>query len=249
MDHLESYKVFEEFQDIDDGINLTSIFDKGEKLKDPDVQRLIELSKKGHLYKYVASGQRNLTFGMLKALHEDALEFKKNREYRQGIEKFLWRIIPIAFAPVFFPIWLISQAMGATRALNKIMSQVLKMKNKTYDGFLMNMVNKIFELTEGEIERLAIDDWFYKSFAIEIGLINMVKKEHIIEFSFYIVKKIQYQDDLAVVPPYYIDNEFRRFLNRKFKFMPPLALKIEKNKVKTKSATHYRMMGKKHDKF
>ena len=123
-----------------------------------------------------------------------------------------------------------AQILGATRALNKVMIQVLKMDNGTYDHFLMNIVRKvneygIIDLTEGELQRLTVDDWFYKSFAVQKGLRDMVKKDHFIDFSFYIVKKIQYQNDNTIVPDYYIENEFRRWLNRKFRMNPPLPLK------------------------
>jgi len=80
-------------------------------------------------------------------------------------------------------------------------------------------------MTEGEIQRLMVDDWFYKSFAVQKGLKDMIKKEHFIDFSFYIVKKIQYQNDDTIVPDYYIENEFRRWLNRQFRTNPPLPLK------------------------
>lgn len=237
MNHIKSYnKLNEEVRDFDEGFELKDvfgIFDKVEDIKktnDPNYKRLLEISKKGNLYRYVISGQKRLTFGMLKALHQDALRFKKDREIRQGVEKFLWRIIPIAFAPIFFPIWLIAQVLGSTRALNKIMVQVLKMDNGKYNHFLLNLIYKTIDFTEGEITRLTKEDWFYKSFAIEKGLINMVKKEHMIEFAYYIVKKIQYQDDLTPVPPYYVNNEFRRFLNRKFRFQPPLPMKVNPNK-------------------
>lgn len=223
MKHVKH--INEEFQDVDMGLNLFDILRQAENPKNPEFEKIKEIAKKGNLYKYLTTGQRKLTFGMLKSLHQDALKFKKDREIRQGIQKFLWRAIPIALAPIFFPIWLISQVLGATRALNKVMAQVLKMDNGKYDGFITNIVMKTMELTEGEIERLTVDDWFYRSFAIERGLINMVKKEHMIDFGFYISKKIEYQDDLSVVPPYYVENEFRKWCNRKFRFYPPLEMK------------------------
>jgi hypothetical protein len=72
---------------------------------------------------------------------------------------------------------------------------------------------------------MARDDWFYESFAISKGLIHMVKKEHIIDFAFYISEKISLEDDNKIVPTYYVENEFRKWLNRKFRFEPPLTLK------------------------
>lgn len=229
MNHLEPYKLFEEVNDMDIGFELTDIFAKlPEDAEDPVYKRMLDVAKEGKMYKYLATGQRQLTFGMLKALHQDAIDFKKKRELKQGIDKFLWRIVPLVLAPVFFPLWIISQALGSVRALNKILVQVLKMDNKEYNKFIMNIVTKTMDITEGEFERVLKEDWFYKSFAVEKGLINMTRKEHIIEFAYHIAKKIQYQDDFAVVTPYYIENEFRRFLNKKFRINPPLPLKIDR---------------------
>jgi hypothetical protein len=236
LNHIKSFndQIFEEVKDIDDGFKLAFA-----KIQEPrtslEYERLKKISKRGNLYKYLATGQRQLTFGMLKALHEDALEFKKNRELTQGIEKLLWRAIPLVLAPFFFPIWWISQALGVSRALNKIVIQLAKKEIQVYDNFLWIIINKINDSTfmnmaEGEIQKLTKEDWFYKSFAIEKGLLNMTKKEHLVEFSIYIVKKIQQQDDLAQVPLYYVDNEYRKFLNRKFRFFPPLPMKTKTNK-------------------
>jgi len=233
MKHVKSYKdkLNEEVLDVDYGVNLTSLIDNmPTKPEDPEYQRIKEIAKHGNLYKYLVTGQRQLSFGMLKALHADALKFKQNRELKQGIQKSLWRGIPLLFAPIFYPIWLISQALGTTRAINKVLIQVLKMDNGKYDGFLMNIITKFMDLTEGEITRLLEEDWFYKSFAIEKGLIKMVRKEHVVDFSYYIIKKIKYQDDDAIVPPFFIENEFRKYLNRRFRFDPPLQLKRKFNK-------------------
>jgi hypothetical protein len=236
MDHLKSYKdkLNEEVLDIDQGLNLTAGFDqlldfsKKSDPKDPRVQKLLEIAKKGELYRYMVSGQRELTFGMLKALHRDALEFKRNREIKQGIQKALWRLVPIALAPVAFPIWIVAQILGVTRSFNKVISQVLKISSENYQGFIFNIINKTMDIAEGEIERLTVDDWFYRSFAVEKGLIDMVRKEHIIDFSYWIAKRMEYQDDLRVVPQYYIENEFRKWLNRKFRLDPQLPLKKPK---------------------
>lgn len=233
MKYLKSYEnvLNEELRDFDEGFELKNILANiSDDPRDPNYLKILEIAKKGELYKCLATGQKQLTFGMLKALYRDAIEFKKNRELRQGIEKCLWRIIPIIFAPVFFPIWLVAQFLGATRAFDKVMFQVLKMKNKTYHSFLMNILDKIFEFSEGEIERLMVDDWFYRSFAIEQGLIKMVKRNYMVEFCYYIIKKIEHQNDQTIVSPYFVDNEFRKWLNRKFKFDPPLPLKTKCNK-------------------
>lgn len=226
MTHI---KRINEVFDIDYGFEFSNMDFKKEDPKDPNVQKLVNMAKGGNLYRYLASGQRNLTFGMLKALHQDAITFKEQREFKQGIDKFLFRAVPLALAPIFFPVWLLSQILGATRALNKILMPVLKIK-QPYGKFLEGVVIKVMDITEGEFERLMVDDWFYKSFAVQKGLIQMVRKEHIVKFAYYISKKMQYEDDDRQVPPYYIENEFRRYLNRNFRIDPQLPIKKKRSK-------------------
>lgn len=72
MEHLKH--IYEEFQDIDAGVNLTNIFSNiPDDPQDPDYLKIKEIAMNGNLYKYLTSGQRKLTFGMLKSLHQDAL--------------------------------------------------------------------------------------------------------------------------------------------------------------------------------
>ena len=240
---MKHIKPIYEFMDFDLGINLSNINFEKEKEVDPKTTALINIAKEGRLYKYLESGQHKLTFGMLKDLHKEAIEFKEKREYKQGIHKFLFRAVPIALAPVFFPVWFISQILGSTRALNKILVPVLKMNDDKYGDFIQNLVLKVADATEGEFERLMVDDWFYKSFAIERGLILMVKKEHVVHFAYYLSKKMEYMSNDSIVPPYYVENEFRTYMNKKFELNPQLSLKNYKSRPRELDPNEKRMRG------
>jgi len=241
MRHIKSIN---EHKDIDIGFD----FKNFDWLSDDESKKkqkiIINAAKNGHLYKYLESGQTQLTFGMLRDLHKEAIEFKERREYKQGVYKFLVRAVPLALAPVFFPVWLIGRILGTARALNKILVPVLKLNNHRYNDFIENLILKVVDVTEGEFERLLVDDWFYKSFAVQRGLILMTRKETIVDFAYYISKKMDYADDNAIVPPYYVENEFRTYLNKKFELDPQLPLKKPTSKPRELSHDEKRMVRK-----
>lgn len=88
MKHLKTYnKLNEEVLDFDAGFELKNPFDKEiistSKPESQQYKRVKEIAQNGNLYKYLVTGERNFTFGMLRALHEDALMFKKRRELIQ----------------------------------------------------------------------------------------------------------------------------------------------------------------------
>lgn len=240
---MKHIKRLNEHKDFDLGFDIPSFNIKDNKIN-PKIQPYIEIAKQGHLYKYLESDQHQLTFGMLRDLHKEAIDFKEKREYKQGIHKFLFRAIPIALAPVFFPVWLIAQILGSTRALNKILVPVLKLNNHRYSDFIENLILKVVDATEGEFERLLVEDWFYKSFAVQRGLIMMVRKEHIIHFAYYLSKKMEYLDDNALVPPYFVENEFRTYMNKKFELEPQLPLKKSNSRPKELNKDEKKMVRK-----
>ena len=181
---------------------------------DIDEVSLLELGKNGKLAEYLKSN--TIKFGMLKALYMDAVEYKKKREYTKGFAKFAMRIIPLAMAPVFFPIWLISQILGTTRAVNKILIPTLNINHNNYDSFLNTLITKTMSIAEGDIKPFLEKDWFYDVFYVHDGIIQMVRKEHTFEFTHFITEEIQKKDDNEDVPNYWLDNQFRKWLNEKF---------------------------------
>lgn len=198
------------FSDID----FTSIKPYG---KDPDLNEisLLEIGRQGKLAEYISAGNV-IKFGMLKALYQDAIEYKKKREYQKGFAKFMIRAIPIAIAPIFFPVWLISQILGTTRAINKIIIPTLNMEPKTYNLFLKTLITKTMNLVEGDIRPFLGNDWYYDVFYVHDGLTKMVKQIYIYEFTNFICEEIQKKPDNQTVPKYWLDNEFRKWLNEKF---------------------------------
>ena len=185
-----------------------------------------KLGKEGELLKHIESGEVELTFGMLKSLFNDAIKYKKKREITKGTYKFLHRTVPMALASVSFPVWVISQILGGSRALNKILVPVLRMKSTNYKKFLVNVITKTMDLMEGEIKMFMGNDWFYRVFMVDWGLISMIRKEYIINFSEEISKKMELKPYNEVVPLYYIENELRKYLNEKFNINPGLPLKM-----------------------
>jgi len=182
---------------------------------------LTEIGKQGKLSEYIDQGNI-IRFGVLKALYQDAIEYKKKREYQKGIAKFVMRAIPLAMAPIFFPIWLVSQILGTTRAVNKVIIPALNMEPKTYDSFLKNLVTKTMNLAEGDIKPFLGNDWYYDVFYVHDGLTKMVRQEYIYQFTLFITEEIQKKDDNLVVPHYWLDTEFRKWLNEKFDIDLPI---------------------------
>lgn len=189
-----------------------------------------ELGENGQLVKY--KNDEVIKFGMLKALYHDAVEYKKKREYTKGLAKFALRFIPLAIAPIFFPIWLISQILGTTRAINKILIPSLLMDHKNYNSFLKTLISKTMLIAEGDIKPLLGKDWYYDIFKVHDGLISMVRKEHIYEFSIYIAEEIQKKPDNLIVPEYWLDNEFRKWLNNKFNTDLPIGKVMTRHMIK-----------------
>ena len=214
------------FSDID----LSEIKPYGEN---PDLKEISikEIGMQGKLAEYIDEGNI-IKFGMLKALYQDAITYKKKREYQKGIAKFMVRIIPIALSPIFFPIWLFSQILGATRALNKIIIPTLNMNHNNYDSFLKTLITKTMNLAEGDIKPFLEDDWYYDVFFVHDGLTKMVKQVYIYEFTLFICEEIKKKNDDQIVPHYWLDMEFRKWLNNKFDIDLPIGKVMIRHKEK-----------------
>jgi len=242
---ITKFKIFEEVEFF--GADIfpdTNFFEPKKEKEDIFKKDMIEIAKKGKLYNQLASGKR-LTFGVLKAFHHDILKFKEHREYLNAAYKFLHRMIPLALAPMFFPIWVISQFLGFTRAVNKIIIPVMRMKrvrsgieqdkkasekieNDNYITWIQKIIIKALDAAEGDIKRFS-DDWFYKAFAVEKGLLKMVDHDVLLKFAYELSIKMDKKPDYEPVPPYYVENELRKYLNREFNLDPKLSLKRKSN--------------------
>lgn len=202
-----------------------NLFEKKNLTKEElEILSLKELGKKGQLIDYL--DKHPFKFGILKALFHDALDYKKNRELKKGIAKFVLRAIPIALAPIFFPVWLLAQILGATRAIDKVIVPCLNLTHPNYHSFLIGLITKTMNLAEGDIKPFLGKDWYYDAFYVHDGLIKMVRQEHIYKFALYVAEIIKQKPDDELVPNFWLDNEFRKWLNTNFD--TDLPLKIEK---------------------
>ena len=183
------------------------------------------LGRKGELGNYLRSQNRDFTFGMLKNIFEDAIRYKKKREMIKGGYKMFHRIIPLIFAFISFPVWVVGYILGITRAFNKILKPLLKNPENKYNKILIKIIKGIIHITEGEIKYLIGDDWFYDAFVMEDNLLRMLNKKVVRNFSIIFLTKISEKEDNEVVPDHYIENELKKYLNQKYNINPPMELK------------------------
>ena len=90
------------------------------------------------------------------------------------------------------------------------------MEPTTYDSFLTTLITKTMNLAEGDIKPFLGNDWYYDVFYVHDGLTKMVKQVYVYEFTRFIAEEIQKKNDNQVVPHYWLDGEFRKWLNNKF---------------------------------
>ena len=235
MKYLNNYnqfedRLYEEFELPELDIDWTKVNNNIKTEEQLKIEYLKELGKNGKLLDYIKQGHKEeLTFGILKALFYDAIEYKKKRELTKGFSKFLIRAIPLVLASVWFPIWIIAQILGGSRSLNKILVPVLRMKQSNYKSFLFNLITRTMNLMEGEVKMFMEDDWYYRVFMVDWGLINMIKHEHIFDFANHLAEKMSLESDDKVAPSHYVENELRTYLNNKFNLQPPLPLRTDDN--------------------
>ena len=187
-----------------------------------------ELGKKGELSKYFRENGKKFTFGVLKCIFKDAIDYKHKREIKKGTYKMFHRLIPMAAATFFLPVALLSYFFGASRAIHKVMIPLIEHPEKNYNSFLLKLINGVVDISEGELKMFMEDDWFYKIFVMKDDLLRMIRKEHIMDFAKYLADKMEKEHDDKVVPHNYIENELKLWLNTEFKIVPPMKLKHNK---------------------
>jgi hypothetical protein len=213
--------------------------EKKKDLTEEELERkaLKELGRKGELIKYLDS--HPFKFGVLKSLFHDALHYKKKRELEKGIAKFVLRALPIALSPISFPVWLVSLILGSTRALDKIIIPCLNTSTNDYHSFLKNLMMKTITMAEGDIKPFLGKDWYYDAFYIHDGLIQMIKQEHTYKFATYVADIIDAKPDDELVPNYWLDNQFRTWLNERFSTDLPLKYETEPTTKDNDEVIHF----------
>ena len=227
MEYLTKYSDFErinEVESMDMPIDVTKSYPIPNN-KDPEKEYEKILGRKGELSEYLRKNGKKFTFGVLKNIFKDAVEYKKKRELIKGTYKMLHRAIPMLLAFISFPIWLLGNILGASRALNKIIKPLLKNPEKNYNTFLIKVIKGSMAVMEGEIKYVMGNDWFYDAFVMKDDLKNMVRKDVLRIFAIELANKMEKEDDDKVVPHHYVENELKKFLNDKFNINPPMELK------------------------
>lgn len=190
---------------------------------DDEIKELNNLSTKGELGKYLNSEGKDFTFGILKAIYLDSLEYKKLDDIKSGTYKMLVRLTPMALAPFSTLISYIGMILGSTRAVNKILEPIIKDPGNSYPEFLKKFIKKCVDLSEGELNN---SDKLKIAFVVSDGLVDMLKEDIIYQFSYYLSEKMSIEDPNTVVPDYYIENELRGYLNNTFLLEPKLEMKF-----------------------
>lgn len=206
-------------------------FDKNiiEELKRLGVTDKEEINKhlynahRGNLGKYLNDNGKKFTFGMLHALFLDAQEAKKKTDLRIGIIKAIHRTAPMALAP-FFPILsIIGYILGTSRAFNKVIAPILADPGKDYPDFLNKLISSTMKIAEGEL--VTIKDRFSRAFVVSDNLVDAIKEDVLREFAVYLSSKMSRKDPDEEVPENYIENQLKRYLNRRFDIDPEIPLK------------------------
>jgi len=206
-------------------------FDKNiiEELKRLGVTDKEEINKhlyhahRGNLAKYLQEKGKKITFGMLKALFLDAQDAKRRTDLKVGFVKAIHRIVPMALVPFFPVLAIISYILGTSRAFNKIIAPILADPGTDYPNFLNKLVTSTMKVAEGEI--IPAKDRFTRAFVVSDGIIDFIKPEVLQEFAIYISEKMSKMDQDLEVPDNYIENQLKRYLNRRYDIDPEIPLK------------------------
>lgn len=188
-----------------------------------EIPDLMDFARKGELGKTLSENGKNLTFGLLDAIYMDCIKAKRISNLKSGSVKMIVRIAPIIFGPISTIIWVIGTALGATRAVNKIINPILNEPGQNYPEFLKKLISSAVLVAEGDIPG---DDPIKRAFVVSDGLVDMLDEKVINDFTHFLCEKMSKENPNDVVPDYYIENELREYLNRVFKLDPGLDKKV-----------------------
>jgi hypothetical protein len=221
MKYLKKYKLFEvDLIDSPFNINMNPFINK---MNDEEYEKI--LGRKGELSKYLRKNGKVFTFGVLKKIFKDAITYKQKREFIKGGYKMIHRSVPMLLAYMYFPVWILGNILGFSRALNKILKPLLKNPETSYNKFLIKFIKSIISISEGEIKYVMGHDWFYDAFVMEDGILKMLKKEVIRNFAIELANKMEKEDDDNEVPHHYIENMLKIYLNNNYNITPKIPLK------------------------
>ena len=177
--------------------------------------------------KKFCNAQGPITFGQLKSIVNVAKNKRLAKHIGEGSFKAFIRLTPW-FIPQIAVAGMFSSAM---RAVNKILAPTLK-ETPSYKSWWSKAIMKVFSFAEGDINP---SDPFSKIFFISDGLMNLMNDENKLKFAYHISNIASVKPDDAPVPEFFVENELREWVNKRFLLDPPLAPKeLESfNDVKT----------------
>jgi hypothetical protein len=188
-----------------------------------EIDKHLYHAKRGNLAKYLNEKGKNITFGILKAIFLDAQEAKKVTDLKVGVVKALHRIIPMALAPFFPVLAILGYILGTSRAFNKVIAPILANPGNDYPEFLSKLITSTMKVAEGEL--ITNKDRFTRAFVVSDGIVDVIKPEILQEFAIYIGDKMSKEDQDKEVPVNYIENQLKRYINRKYDIDPEIPLR------------------------
>jgi len=183
-----------------------------------------EALSQGKLGDYLKEHGREITFGMLKAIFDDAIKFNKNRKIGLGAVKMTHRLIPMAMATVYPLASIVGMMLGSTRALDKILVPIVSDPGKNYPEFLKKFIKTTTNIVEGDIKPL-VSNKFYKAFVVSDGISKMLDKNVLDSFARELSDKMSLENESTPVPDNYIENELKHYINVNYQIDPPILLK------------------------
>lgn len=219
---VKKYNQFLLLEKYDKNIRQTLI-DMGVNDKE-ELENQIAISKKGYLANYLQDKGERFTFGILKAIFQDALVAKKRTNLKKGIFSIMPRVLPLALIPFFPTLAIVGAIFGSSRDAHKIFDVVFEYLNPSskYTDFLKKMVDTYMKIPEGNVN---LKDRFSRAFVVSDRLIDALKPEVINEFTNFVVDKMNNEDDNIDVPLHYIENELKEYLNNNFDVNPKIPLR------------------------
>ena len=167
--------------------------------------------------KKFCSAQGPITFGQLKSVVSAAKNKRLAKHIGEGGFKAFIRLLPW-----FIPQIAIAGMIGSgMRAFNKILKPTLK-DTPTYKSWWSKTIMKIFSFAEGD---LVNSDPLSKIFFISDGLMNLMDESNKLKFAYHISEIASERPDNQPVPEFFVENELRDWVNKRFLLDPPLSPK------------------------
>lgn len=164
--------------------------------------------------KKFCDAQGPITFGQLRAIIESAIKERLGKHIGEGGFKATLRLLPW-----FLPQLAVAGFAGALiRAANKIIKPTVT-ETQSYKTWWGKTILKIMNAVEGE---LPLSDPFSRVFFISDGLINLMDDENKVKFARHIAELADRMPDDEPVPEFFVENELRNWVNKRFLLDPPL---------------------------